>query len=487
MRMVAYCRVSTNKDEQLESLANQQEFFEQFATRNNHTLIKLYSDEGISGKQMTNRKEFLRLMEDAKLGLFDIVAVKDVSRFARNTVDFLVSIRELKSLNIEVLFLSTNQTILGGSEFVLTMFSALAQEESSNLSARVKFGKRVNAKHGKVPNFIYGYDWKNRFELTINEQQAEIVKKIFHLYVDEGVGSRRVAKILTEQQIPTYKGCERWIPKTVRRILENPIYKGTLISKKTEGINFLTGERKKLDDVAEFTFKKPELAIISEEIFDQAQILIAQRREIYANDTPVNRVSTKYPFSTLIKCEHCGYSFTRRVRKLKNGQVIEWKCAGRNVNDANFCPNLTKIKEDILLESITSHLFDKIKDKNKFIKEYEKNRQIHTVKKENPVTVQENISKLTSQKNKYMNMYVNEIITISELKTYIGQINNEIEKCRITLENLSHSETIRPITAEELYEHILIVLKGDYSNVALKKVIETITVNSDGEIKVIWK
>ena len=167
MRLVAYCRVSTNKNEQLESLSNQQEFFQQFAKNNNHTLIKMYSDEGISGKQMNNRKEFLRLMEDAKLGLFDLVAVKDVSRFARNTVDFLVSIRELKSLNIDVLFLSTNQTILGGSEFVLTMFSALAQEESANLSSRVKFGKKVNAKNGKVPNYIYGYNRVDKFNLEI--------------------------------------------------------------------------------------------------------------------------------------------------------------------------------------------------------------------------------------------------------------------------------------------------------------------------------
>ena len=201
MRLVAYCRVSTDKDEQLESLANQQEFFEKFATRNHHDLIKIYSDEGISGKQMKNRKEFLQLLEDAKLGLFDMVAVKDISRFARNTVDFLIAIRELKALNIEVQFVSINQTILGNSEFVLTMFSAIAQEESANLSSRVKFGKRVNAKHGKVPNFIYGYDWIDRFTLKINEIQAKIVREIFHMYVEEGLGSRRIAKILTNRKV----------------------------------------------------------------------------------------------------------------------------------------------------------------------------------------------------------------------------------------------------------------------------------------------
>ena len=158
MRMVAYCRVSTERDEQMESLANQREFFKKFAERNHYNLVGIYSDEGISGKQIHKRTSFIKMLNDAKSGLFDIVAVKDVSRFARNTVDFLISVRELKELGIEVLFITSNQTVLGNSEFVLTMFSALAQEESANLSERVKFGKKINAKHGKVPNFVYGYD-----------------------------------------------------------------------------------------------------------------------------------------------------------------------------------------------------------------------------------------------------------------------------------------------------------------------------------------
>ena len=158
MNVAAYCRVSTDKEDQLNSLEAQKKFFNEFTKNNGHNLVRLYADEGISGTKIRNRTEFQRLMRDAKSGLFDMVVVKDISRFARNTVDFLQSIRQLKALNIETVFLTSNQTVMGDSEFVLTIFGALAQEESANTSKRIKFGKKINAEKGRVPNLVYGYD-----------------------------------------------------------------------------------------------------------------------------------------------------------------------------------------------------------------------------------------------------------------------------------------------------------------------------------------
>ena len=485
MRLVAYCRVSTNKDEQLESLANQKEFFEKFAERNNHTLVRMYSDEGISGKQMNNRKEFLRLMEDAKRGLFDLVAVKDVSRFARNTVDFLISIRELKAINVDVLFLSTNQTILGGSEFVLTMFSALAQEESANLSSRVKFGKKINARNGKVPNQVFGYNRIDKFNLAINEKQADVVREIFNLYVNEKMGTRRIATTLTKRNIPTYKNAQGWMPKTIRRMLENELYSGVLISKKTEVTNYLTGEWKKLEDVSEYTFKKPELRIVSEEIFNKAQSMLQRNRAIYKNEQPSAKESSQYTFSSLIKCAHCGYSFTRRVRKLKNAESIEWKCAGRNNNGKDFCPNLIKIKEEELLSAITKYLYEKICDKEKFIRNYEMSKKAQE-KTESTDETEKAISKLEDKKKRVMDMYINEIIDMANLKARIDKINKELDICR----NRTYSEKIhteaKPLTADTLYSQIKEALSGKHSNVAIKSIIEVITVNSSGEVKIFW-
>lgn len=174
MNIIAYCRVSTEKEDQLNSLDAQKKFFGEYAEKQGHTLVKIYADKGISGTKIKNRKEFQRLLKDAEHGLFEMVVVKDISRFSRNTVDLLTSIRKLKQHNIDTIFLTGDMKVMGESEFVLTIFGALAQEESANTSKRVKFGKQMNAEKGRVPNQVYGYDKTkgDYFNLTINEYEA---------------------------------------------------------------------------------------------------------------------------------------------------------------------------------------------------------------------------------------------------------------------------------------------------------------------------
>lgn len=172
MKIAAYCRVSTDKADQLNSLETQKQFFSEYTKRTGDLLVRLYADEGISGTSIKNRKEFLHMMADAEKGIFELVIVKDISRFARNTVDFLQNVRKLKALGIETQFLNANMTSMGNSEFVLTIFGALAQEESANTSKRVKFGKKLNAEKGRVPNMVYGYDKTigDYFHLEINDE-----------------------------------------------------------------------------------------------------------------------------------------------------------------------------------------------------------------------------------------------------------------------------------------------------------------------------
>ena len=188
MNIAAYCRVSTDKEDQLNSLEAQKKFFAEYTKRTGDTLVRLYADEGISGTKIKNRKEFLQMMADAEHGLFDMVVVKDISRFARNTVDLLQNIRKLKSLGIETQFLTANMTSMGNSEFVLTIFGALAQEESANTSKRVKFGKKINAEKGRVPNIVYGYDKiiGDYFNLAVNEEEAAVIRQIYKWYNEEG-------------------------------------------------------------------------------------------------------------------------------------------------------------------------------------------------------------------------------------------------------------------------------------------------------------
>ena len=210
MKLAAYCRVSTDKEDQLNSLEAQKQFFTEYTQRTGDVLVRLYADEGISGTKIKNRKEFLRMMKDAEHGLFDMVVDRDISRFARNTVDLLQNIRKLKSLGIETQFLTANMTSMGNSEFVLTIFGALAQEESANTSKRVKFGKKLNAEKGRVPNLVYGYDKTigDYFHLTINETEANAIRQIYQWYTQEGYGASKIASMLNDRGLKTKRNCQ---------------------------------------------------------------------------------------------------------------------------------------------------------------------------------------------------------------------------------------------------------------------------------------
>ena len=209
MNIAAYCRVSTDKEDQLNSLEAQKKFFQEYCAKTNDNLVRLYADEGVSGTETKNRKEFLKMMSDAEHGLFQMVVVKDISRFARNTVDLLQNIRKLRSMGIETQFLTANMTSMGNSEFVLTVFGALAQEESNNTSKRVKFGKKINAEKGRVPNIVFGYDKTigDYFNLTINQEEAEVVRQIFRWYTEDGYGAAKISGMLNERKIRTKRNC----------------------------------------------------------------------------------------------------------------------------------------------------------------------------------------------------------------------------------------------------------------------------------------
>ena len=269
MVVAAYCRVSTGSEEQLNSLKNQSEFFKSYAQKNNYELYKIFADRGISGKSYKNRPEYLSMLESAGKKEFDMLLVKDISRFARNTVDFLNGIRLLKSKGIEIRFLSANQTVLGESEFVLTMFAALAQEESYNLSKRIIFGKKSGAKQGRTPCCVYGYKYENKYNLVKDSFESEIVKEIFDLYSD-GFGLRKISQYLTDKNVPT-KRCGKWQFKTIRRILSNRIYIREIINNKSTTDDFLSGTRKKVDENEWIIHYNENLRIVSDEQFQVVQ------------------------------------------------------------------------------------------------------------------------------------------------------------------------------------------------------------------------
>ncbi len=277
MRYAAYCRVSTGSDEQLNSLINQKKFFEEYVSKRGDTLAKIYADRGISGKSMTHREEFCRLLEDSSKDMFDAVLVKDISRFARNTLDFLTGIRTLKANGVDVLFLGANQKVLGESEFVLTLFAALAQEESCALSKKIIFGKKQGAKGGRVPNMIYGYDKLDTYSLAVNIAEAAVVRDIYNMYVNKNMGYRRISGFLNDAGIPTKLGAS-WNPKGIKRVLTNPIYRGILVNNKSETKDFLLGMRREVPADKRYYHERQSLRIISDELYNEAQQIITKRK-----------------------------------------------------------------------------------------------------------------------------------------------------------------------------------------------------------------
>lgn len=273
LRLAAYCRVSTDKEEQRLSLENQQSYYSGYAKENNFRLVSIYSDEGVSGKQMKNRVGFIKMIEEGERGEFDILAVKDVSRFARNTCDFLTGIRRLKAVGIDIRFLGTNSSLFTDSEFILTIYAALAQQESENLSKRVIFGKTETARKGRVPNLIYGYDKLDNFTMIVNQKEGYNVRKAFMLYTENGLSLTAIADKFNAENVPTKLG-GKWSAKTIGRLIRNPVYIGKLVNHKTVTADFISGTRREVPEDERFIHIRPELRIVSDQIFELANSIL---------------------------------------------------------------------------------------------------------------------------------------------------------------------------------------------------------------------
>lgn len=494
MKIAAYCRVSTDKDEQLDSLENQKAFFLEYAKKYNHKLVHLYADEGISGTRMKKRTEFLRLMQDAKLGNFEAVIVKDISRFARNTVDFLQSIRELKSLGINTIFVTANMESLGESEFVLTIFGAMAQEESANLSKRVKFGKRINAEKGRVPQRIFGYDRIDNYTLRINEEEAKIVRQIYRMYIEEGLGCRSISLKLNAEGKKTKFQCD-WNPRGVRRVLVNPIYYGHYINHKYEIADYLTGKQVRISQDEHFHHSRPEWAIITREMFQKAQDQMEARRKQYNTGKPFveARHSTKYIFSTLIKCEHCGRSFCRKNYHYKSTRVY-WKCTTNDHFTAERCDNRIKLNEDDLLAQIRSYLSCLIKDKDEFIRTIISELLAKIPAQSDPNTkeiLEKKRAHLLVKRERYQEMYINEIISIKELKDKNKLIEDNIAEIDDALDECDRNELIKDkaeSAAKQYTREIESFLNMEnITNLCMRKIIDRIVVNKNGNVNIMLK
>jgi len=480
---VSYARVSTKKEEQLESLQNQKEHFAKYTKDHNMILKKIYVDEGISGTKTKNRKQFLQMIRDAELGLYQVLLVKDVSRLARNTLDFLTNLRKLQNSGIKIVYLSYGGEVFEG-EFMLTFMAALAQEESRNMSGRIKFGKRASKENGVVPTQVYGYDKvkDDACSLVINEEEAKVVRNIFRWYVEENIGASKIAITLNEQGYRTKRDCY-WSNNAIVRILKNRLYTGVVINGKQEVTNFLTSERKEIPQEEWYIRDYQEIRIISDEQFNKAQELLEKRGQEFKLFNKSTR--NKYLFSTLIQCGKCGRSF-RRMNKKRPYYI----CYNRNEHSASMCDNMLKIYEDDLLEYIKNYFKEFLKGKESIISrsatEIKKIYDTDVETREELEQIENEIEALKRDREQEISLWKEGIITHEELK----------ERTKDTIAQITRLESERKSFALSAYdvsdfEKMLrkhfktiedIVNNGDYTNETLKQIISSIEAFDDGRV-----
>ncbi len=358
-RVAAYCRVSTDKEEQENSLENQITYYKnKIENTPNWTLVDIFADFGISGMSEKKRLEFQRMMDMCDKGKIDLIITKSISRFARNTVDCLNSVRKLKANNIGVIFEKEGiNTIDAVSETFLTWFSAFAQAESESLSQNVTRGKRMGYKEGKFsfPSCIYGYDRGDGKTPVIIPEQATVIRKMFHMYL-EGKSIRGIKEWLNANKIETPKGNELWSESTVSGILRNEKYKGDALLQKSYTVDYLTKTTaKNKGEVTQYYIENNHEGIVSRETFDMVQDEMQRRASLYSSKTP-SKYSSKYALTGKVICGECGAKY-RRVTWARNGKKkIVWRCTERLTNGIMNCKNLPTILEEDLHNAIIDSL-----------------------------------------------------------------------------------------------------------------------------------
>ena len=346
--MAAYCRVSTDQEEQLSSYENQVSYYTNFISNNpQYELAGIYADEGISGTNTKKRKNFNRMIDDCEAGKIDRIIVKSISRFARNTLDCLNYVRRLKELGIGVTFeKEAIDTLDAKGEVLLTILSSLAQDESRSISENSTWGIRKRFEQGKFSvntRKFMGYDSDESGNLIVNEEQAKIVRMIYEKYLC-GRNYFVIARELNEAGIPGWNGKVNWIASTIEKMLHNEKYKGDALLQKTYTVDFLTKKREKNQgQIAQYYVENNHPAIVKPEIWEAVQLEEQRRREYmklhhikaYSSDLANN------PFASKIICGECGEAFGRKKWRPRPGEYRSvWQCNARyRVKGVMGCAN----------------------------------------------------------------------------------------------------------------------------------------------------
>ncbi|SDI98405.1 recombinase family protein [Natribacillus halophilus] len=362
LKVAPYARVSTDTEEQLSSYQSQvQHYTDMVDQRSDWTLVDIYADEAITGTQTVKREDFQRLINDCIDGKIDMIITKSISRFARNTLDTLKHVRQLKEKNIAVLFEDENiNTMTMDGELLLTILSSVAQQEVENISANVKKGLQMKMQRGTMVGFqsCLGYDYDPQTkEICINKAEAQIVRYIFRRYI-EGIGTGVITRELMQAGLKTKKGSEIWRDSTVLFILKNEKYKGDLLQGKSFTVDPISKRRlANFGEVNQYYVKNHHEPIISREVFDKAQDFLNRRSKAKLKGKRKHgktggKYSRLYTFSSLLECAHCGNIYSRRSWHAETThKKTVWECVTKTKKGKKYCLHSKAAGEAVLEEA----------------------------------------------------------------------------------------------------------------------------------------
>ena len=432
LKVAAYCRVSTDSDEQAGSYEVQVAHYTDYINRNKDwELAGIYADDGISGTNTKKREKFNEMIEDCMAGKVDLVITKSISRFARNTVDCLKYVRKLRDKNIPIIFEKENiNTMEASGELLLTIMASLAQQESQSLSQNVKLGLQFRYQKGQVQvntEHFLGYTKDENGTLVIEPEEAKIVKRIYYEYLN-GASLRDIAQGLENDAIKTGGKKSKWHLSTIRGILKNEKYIGDALLQKTITTDFIDKTRIKNDgSYPQYYVTGSQEAIIPRDLFTQVQEEMARRSNMLSGDNKKKRVySSKYALSSLCTCTKCGDIYRRTVWSNRGKKYVVWRCCTRMLDGPNACDAPTITEEE--LQQATIYAINKVVNSSSSMKEILLNNIKEAIANDNSDQLKEiNDELLVKQK---------ELVKLVQTKKDYGKIIDEVDELKLKKQQL---------------------------------------------------
>jgi len=503
LRVAAYCRVSTDQEEQQSSYQAQIEYYTNKIESNSEwTLAGIFADEGISGTSAKKRIEFIKLMQLCRKGKVDMVLTKSISRFSRNTLDCLAYIRMLKERHIPIIFEKEGiNTMQMASEMTISLLSSFAQAESESLSKNVTWGIRQSFRNGNV-SFQYsrflGYEKGEDGKPKIIPEEAEIVKRIFRSYL-AGYSVQKIKAELENECILSPTGKKVWSPEVIRYMLKNEKYTGDALLQKTYVTDFLTKKsRKNNGDIPQYYVTGNHEAIISKDIFSCIQEEMARRsskRRVPGKNakTENGKYSSKYALSEILICGNCGTQY-RRVTWARDGsKKVVWRCINRLEYGKRYCKDYSTIEEYRLQDAITRAFGLLTKDRDELIATLKSGLQLAlngTDEKIDTFSIERRIKELNSVMFDFVQVSAKSDGGADYFDEQFKQISDEIKKLQETLRNHGQKQnSVQNSRLTEILEHLESADFNftEYDDLLVKQLIENIKILSTDKLLITFK